>query len=167
MGRPRPERPELTTMPDSLPVAYVLNGPNLNLLGERETELYGRLTLPEIETLCRKRAETLGMELEFRQTNHEGTLVDWIQEASKRALGVALNAGGYSHDSIALLDAVRACACPVIEVHLSNIHAREDYRQTTRIGAAARGAIIGLGADGYVYALDAIYHQSGTGQEHK
>lgn len=137
-------------------MAYVLNGPNLNLLGSREPEVYGSTTLADIEQACASHADALGIGLVFRQSNHEGALIDWLQEASRTAIGVVLNPGGFGHHSVALHDAVRACACPVIGVHLSNIHAREPFRRIDRMAAAATGVISGLGVDGYCCALDMI-----------
>jgi 3-dehydroquinate dehydratase-2 len=135
---------------------YVLNGPNLNLLGEREPEIYGRESLVDIETSMRMKAKAHGRDIVFRQTNREGELVDWIQEARGAASAVILNAGGYSHTSIALLDACRALAIPLIEVHLSNPFARESYRRHSYISEAAKGVICGFGSSGYCLALDAL-----------
>ncbi len=135
---------------------YVLNGPNLNLLGTREPDMYGSASLADLEALCRVRAESLDLRLVFRQTNLEGELVDWIQEASNSAIGVVLNPAAYTHTSIAILDAIRACSCPVVEVHLSNPSAREPYRRVSRVAGAVIGTISGLGSDGYLYALDAL-----------
>jgi 3-dehydroquinate dehydratase II len=134
----------------------VLNGPNLNLLGVREPETYGRDTLADIEEACLERAAELGLAVDFRQSNHEGQLVDWIQEARGTADGIVLNPGGYSHTSIAILDALRASELPIIEVHLSNIHRRESYRRRSYVSEAAQGIICGLGAHGYLLALDAM-----------
>jgi 3-dehydroquinate dehydratase II len=139
-----------------LPTVFVLNGPNLNLLGVREPAVYGRGTLAEIEARCRARAAVLGLEIEFRQTNHEGELVDWIQAASQAAQGIVLNAGALTHTSVAVLDALSAVGLPVIEVHLSNIFRRERFRHHSYISLAASGIICGLGAHGYELALDAI-----------
>lgn len=135
---------------------YVLNGPNLNLLGRREPEVYGRTTLAEIGKRVAARAKSAGLGVVFRQSNHEGELVDWLQEARARAAGVILNAGAYSHTSVALLDAARALEKPLIEVHLSNPYARERFRQHSYISQAATGVICGLGADGYIAAIDAL-----------
>jgi 3-dehydroquinate dehydratase II len=134
----------------------VLNGPNLNLLGVREPETYGRDTLADIEEACLERAAELGLAVEFRQSNHEGQLVDWIQEARETADGIVLNPGGYTHTSVAILDALRASELPIIEVHLSNIHRRESYRRRSYVSEAAQGIICGLGAHGYLLALDAM-----------
>ena len=132
---------------------YVLNGPNLNLLGTREPEVYGPETLADIEAAVRARAgET---EVEFRQTNHEGILVDWVQEASVKASAVVLNAGAYTHTSVALHDALRACEAPIIEVHLSNIAKRESFRKRNFVAPVAAGSISGLGSLGYQLAIDA------------
>ncbi|HEX3808522.1 MAG TPA: type II 3-dehydroquinate dehydratase [Rhizomicrobium sp.] len=135
---------------------FVLNGPNLNLLGRREPEVYGRTTLAEIKAAVTARARTHGYTLSFHQTNHEGELVDQLQEAREKSCGVILNAGGYSHTSIALLDAARALEQPLIEVHLSNPYARELYRRHSYISEAADGVICGLGAQGYSVAVDAL-----------
>jgi 3-dehydroquinate dehydratase-2 len=135
---------------------YVLNGPNLNLIGEREPEIYGRETLAEIEVSMQAKAREQGRDIVFRQTNREGELVDWIQEARKAASAVILNAGGYSHTSIAILDACRALPVPLIEVHLSNPFARESYRRHSYVSEAAGGVICGFGALGYLIALDAL-----------
>ncbi len=140
----------------SLPLVFVLNGPNLNLLGLREPAVYGRTTLPEIEASCRTRAEALGLAVEFRQSNHEGVLVDWVQEARTAARGIVINAGAYTHTSIALLDALSAADKPIIEVHLSNIHRRETFRHLSYVSQAALGMICGLGPHGYVLALEAL-----------
>jgi 3-dehydroquinate dehydratase-2 len=135
---------------------YVLNGPNLNLLGQREPEVYGRTTLGEIGERVAAKARTLGLSTEFRQSNSEAELIDWLQEARDRASGVILNAGGLSHTSVALLDAARALTKPLIEVHLSNPYAREPYRRHSFISEAATGVICGLGANGYLHAVEAL-----------
>ena len=138
------------------PVIYVLNGPNLNLLGLREPEIYGHDTLDDIAGRLEDRAQTLGVELDIRQSNHEGHLVDWLHEAqAKGAKAAILNAGGFSHTSVALHDAVKAVSLPVIEVHLSNPQAREGFRRRSLIAPAAAGTIAGFGALGYELALDA------------
>ncbi|HWI29311.1 MAG TPA: type II 3-dehydroquinate dehydratase [Stellaceae bacterium] len=134
----------------------VLNGPNLNLLGVREPDTYGRETLADIEEACLERAAELDLAVDFRQSNHEGQLVDWIQEARETADGIVLNAGAYTHSSIAVLDALRASELPIVEVHLSNIHRREKYRWRSYVSEAAQGMICGFGAHGYLLALDAI-----------
>ena len=138
------------------PVIYVLNGPNLNLLGTREPEIYGPDTLDDIAERLVEKAEALGLAIEVRQSNHEGHLIDWLHEArSSRAKAVILNPGGLAHTSVALHDAIRAIGLPVIEVHLSNPAAREPFRHAALTAAAAKGTIAGLGALGYELALDA------------
>lgn len=139
-----------------MPTIFVLNGPNLNLLGLREPEVYGHDTLDDIAGRVEDRARELGFDVEFRQSNHEGHLIDWLHEANADgAKAVILNPGGYTHTSVALHDAVKAVSVPVIEVHLSNPHAREPFRHRSYIGKAARGTIAGFGALGYLLALDA------------
>ncbi len=138
------------------PVIYVLNGPNLNLLGLREPEIYGADTLDDIAGRLEDRAKALGVAIDMRQSNHEGHLIDWLHEAQAQgAKAVLLNAGGFSHVSVALHDAVKAVDVPVIEVHLSNPQARESFRRRSLIASAARGTIAGFGALGYELALDA------------
>jgi 3-dehydroquinate dehydratase-2 len=140
----------------SLPIIYVLNGPNLNLLGTREPEIYGPDTLDEIAGRIEDRALELGVEVEIRQSNHEGHLIDWLHEAqAEGAKAVILNAAGFTHSSVALHDAVRAVSTPVIEVHLSNPQARESFRRRSLIAPAARGTIAGFGTLSYLLALDA------------
>ena len=138
------------------PTILVLNGPNLNLLGLREPEIYGHETLADIEESCLEQAAELGLSVDFRQSNHEGQLVDWIQEARENADGIILNAGAYTHTSVAILDALNAAALPVIEVHLSNIYRREEFRHHSYVSRAARGVICGLGGHGYELALMAL-----------
>ena len=138
------------------PIVWVLNGPNLNLLGTREPSVYGRQNLADIEAACRKRAEALGLDVDFRQSNSEGALIDWVQAARGVAAGIVINAAGYTHTSIALMDALSAAELPVIEVHLSNIHRREEFRHHSYISPVARGVIVGLGGHGYELALDAL-----------
>jgi len=135
---------------------YVLNGPNLNALGKREPGIYGALTLADIEALCVAEGEKLGLEIVFRQSNHEGDLVDWFHEAGEKAAGIAVNAGAYTHTSIALHDAAKAIGIPVVELHLSNVHAREKFRHTSLLAPAAKGVICGFGADSYILALNAL-----------
>lgn len=137
-------------------VIYVLNGPNLNLLGLREPEIYGSDTLDDIAGMLEDRARELGLAIEMRQSNHEGHLVDWLHEAqAEGARAVLLNAGAYTHTSIALHDAIKAIGVPVIEVHLSNPHAREAFRHVSYVGMAAKGMVAGFGAGSYLAALDA------------
>lgn len=134
----------------------VLNGPNLNLLGQREPDVYGRLTLADIEAACTDLARTLSVGLRFAQSNHEGDLVDALHAANGSEDGVILNAGAYTHTSIALRDAIAAISPPVIELHLSNTHAREDFRHVSRIAPVCVGVIQGFGADGYALAIRAM-----------
>jgi 3-dehydroquinate dehydratase-2 len=138
------------------PVVLVLNGPNLNQLGVRQPEIYGRATLGDIEAACRERSGELGFDLEFRQSNSESELIGWIQEARTAVDGIVINGGAYSHTSVALLDALVGSQLPVIEVHLSNIYAREEFRHHSYISRAARGVICGLGPQGYLFALEAM-----------
>src|SRR5271166_4471021 len=141
---------------DALPTVFILNGPNLNLLGVRDPTVYGHDTLADIEGRCLARAAALELQIDFRQTNHEGQLVDWIQEARESADGIILNAGALTHTSVAVFDALSAAGLPVIEVHLSNIFKRESFRHHSYVSLAANGVICGLGAQGYELALDAI-----------
>ena len=138
------------------PLIFVLNGPNLNLLGKREPEVYGSDSLDDIAAALSARAKELGLDLDIRQSNHEGHLIDWLHEAQERgARAVILNPAGYTHTSVALRDAIAAITVPVIEVHLSNPQARESFRRRSLIGGVAKGTISGFGARGYVLALDA------------
>jgi 3-dehydroquinate dehydratase-2 len=139
-----------------LPTVFILNGPNLNLLGVRDPSVYGHETLANIEERCLARAAALDLQIDFRQTNHEGQLVDWIQEARESADGLILNAGALTHTSVAIFDALSAADLPVIEVHLSNIFRRESFRHHSYVSLAATGVICGLGAQGYERALDAL-----------
>ena len=145
----------------------VLNGPNLNLLGTREPALYGSTGLADLQRLCEEAAAELGAEVELRQTNHEGELVDWLQQAgaaqeSGELLGVVLNAGAYSHTSIAIRDAIVGSGLTVVEVHISNVHAREDFRRHSYISAVAAGVIVGFGVAGYPLALRALVSAPGS-----
>jgi 3-dehydroquinate dehydratase II len=138
-------------------LVYVLNGPNLNLLGTREPSVYGGMTLGGIEAAVRKRGEALGLSIEFRQTNHEGELIDWVHEAlSRGAAGLVVNPGALTHTSIALHDAIRAVGLPVVEVHLSNVFAREAFRHHSYVSPVAKGVICGFGPKGYELALEAL-----------
>lgn len=134
----------------------VLNGPNLNLLGTRQPQVYGSTTLKDVEALCRATGERLGIGIDFRQSNHEGTLVDWIHEAKGRHAGIVLNAGAYTHTSIALMDAIASVELPVAEVHLSNIHRREEFRHLSYISKVAVGMICGFGVHGYALGIEAL-----------
>ncbi|MHA1560420.1 MAG: type II 3-dehydroquinate dehydratase [Alphaproteobacteria bacterium] len=142
-------------MPD---LVFILNGPNLNLLGTREPDVYGHSTLADIEENCQKKAESLGFAIDFRQSNKEGELVDWIQAAAGPASGIIINPGAYSHTSVAIHDALLAVGIPAIEVHLSNIFAREPFRRHSYVSPVAAGVISGLGPHVYTLALDAISH---------
>ncbi len=135
---------------------YILNGPNLNLLGTREPDIYGSATLGSIEESCHKLGQSLDMEIVFRQSNEEGELVNWIQEAGSKSEGLILNAGAYTHTSVALHDAIKASGMPTIEVHLSNIFQREEFRHHSYISPVAVGMICGFGAQGYELALTAL-----------
>ncbi len=135
---------------------FVLNGPNLNALGKREPGIYGGQTLADIAAMCVETGKGLGFTVDFRQTNHEGVLVDWIHEAGDTAAGIAINPGAYGHTSIAMHDAIRAISIPVVELHLSNIHAREEFRHKSMIAPAAKGVICGFGAQSYILALHAL-----------
>ena len=134
----------------------VLNGPNLNLLGQREPEVYGFATLDDVEALCRVVAAEYGREIEARQSNHEGVLIDWIHEARERASGVVINPGGYTHTSVALRDAIATLGVPVVEVHISNIHGREEFRHRSLVSSVVDGVVCGLGPEGYRVAVDWI-----------
>lgn len=139
-----------------MPSILILNGPNLNLLGTRQPEVYGTTTLADIEAMCRSAAEARGIDLAFEQSNHEGVLVDQIHAARTSHDGIILNAGAYTHTSIALMDAIASVELPVIELHLSNVHARESFRHQSYIAKVALGLICGFGARGYVLALAAL-----------
>jgi 3-dehydroquinate dehydratase-2 len=134
---------------------YILNGPNLNMLGKREPGIYGAATLETIAEDCRKTGAELGFSVDFRQSNHEGVLIDWLHEANDKAVAALINPGAYGHTSIALHDAIRAISIPVIELHLSNIHAREEFRHKTWTAPAVKGVICGFGAHSYTLAMQA------------
>jgi 3-dehydroquinate dehydratase-2 len=134
----------------------VLNGPNLNLLGTRQPEVYGSTTLADVEAMCADKAKTLGIEIDFRQSNHEGTLVDWIHQAKGKHDGILINAGAYTHTSIALHDAIASVELPVAEVHISNIHKREEFRHLSYISKVSVGMICGFGTYGYLMGIDAL-----------
>ncbi|MEM6305215.1 MAG: type II 3-dehydroquinate dehydratase [Pseudomonadota bacterium] len=139
-----------------MPSVLILNGPNLNLLGTREPDVYGATTLAEIERMCRAKAADLGLSLDFAQTNHEGAMIDHIHAAKGTHGGIVLNAGAYTHTSVALMDAVASVELPTIELHLSNVHAREEFRHRSYIAKVAVGIICGFGPAGYTLALDAM-----------
>ena len=136
---------------------HVINGPNLNLLGTREPDVYGHATLADVEKLCRATAERFALTIEFRQSNHEGEIVDWIQAAGRdKAAGLVLNAGAYTHTSVAIHDAIAAIKLPVIEVHISNIFARESFRRRSYVAPVAKASLCGFGIDGYALAITGL-----------
>ncbi|MHA6782100.1 type II 3-dehydroquinate dehydratase [Pseudonocardia saturnea] len=146
----------------------VLNGPNLNLLGTRKPEVYGTTTLADVEEMCREAAGKLGLEVEFRQSNHEGQLVDWIHDWGRevkagRAIGAVYNPGAHTHTSIALHDAIEGAELPVIECHISNVHKREEFRHHSFISPVAAGIIVGFGVHGYVLALQGLHQLARSG----
>jgi 3-dehydroquinate dehydratase II len=142
---------------------YVLNGPNLNLLGTREPDLYGRATLADVEKLCRTAAQRFGLTVEFRQSNHEGEIVDWIHQArAEAAAGLIINPAAYTTTSIAILDALHTMEAPVIEIHITNIHAREPFRRDSYVSRVARGVICGFGVQGYALAIAGLAEMIGT-----
>ncbi|HUL04870.1 MAG TPA: type II 3-dehydroquinate dehydratase [Candidatus Acidoferrum sp.] len=147
------------------PKILIVNGPNLNMLGVREPAVYGRDRLADIEKLCRQAARDLALAIDFRQSNHEGEIVGWIQEARESCAGIVINAGAYTHTSVAILDALQLAELPVIEVHLSNIFRREDFRHHSYVSLAARAVICGLGKTGYRLALEALAEMLGTTKE--
>ncbi len=139
-------------MPETI---LILNGPNLNLLGTREPEIYGATTLADIEANCHAHAETVGVSIDFRQSNTEGELVDWVQQAQGTAIAIIINAAAYTHTSVALHDALKATGLPIVELHLSNVYKRESFRHKSFISSVANGVMCGFGAHGYVMAIDA------------
>jgi 3-dehydroquinate dehydratase-2 len=147
------------------PKILVVNGPNLNMLGVREPAVYGRDRLADIEKLCRKAGRAFGLAIDFRQSNHEGEIVGWLQEARASHAGIVINAGAYTHTSIAILDALQLAELPAIEVHLSNIFRREEFRHHSYVSLAARAVICGLGSAGYRLALEALAEILGTTKE--
>ncbi len=151
------------TPSDRPPLIAVLNGPNINMLGLREPEKYGSATLDDLEALCAETAEALGLAIDFRQTNAEGELINWVQECRGRAAGIVINPAGYTHTSIALMDALLAVDLPVIEVHITNIHRREEFRHRSYVSKAATGVIAGLGVGGYALALRAMAERVAPG----
>ena len=143
----------------------VLNGPNLNMLGTRQPEIYGRETLAEIAELCRDTGRELGAEIDFRQSNHEGELIGWIHEARETRDAVVINPAGLTHTSLSLMDALIACELPVIELHLSNPHRREPFRHDSYVSKVADGVICGLGSHGYALAVEAAVRLAGRGAD--
>ena len=149
--------PALESRPGAAnPIIYVLNGPNLNLLGKRQPEIYGRETLADVEAECRRTGGELGLSIEFRQTNAEHQLIDWIQEARERASGIIINPAAFTHTSVAILDALYACEFPIFEVHISNIHSREEFRHHSFVSRVAAGVICGFGTQGYSLAIQRL-----------
>jgi 3-dehydroquinate dehydratase II len=138
---------------DMNPIVYVLNGPNLNLLGKRQPEIYGHEPLADVEIECRRLGEELGLNIEFRQTNAESQLIDWIHEARERAAGIVINPAAFTHTSVAILDALQSCEFPILEVHISNIHQREEFRRHSFVSRVATGVICGFGTGGYALAI--------------
>ena len=147
------------------PRVLVLNGPNLNMLGTRQPEIYGRETLAEIEALCREKGHALGAEVDFRQSNREGELIDWIHEAREAQDALVINPAGLTHTSLSLMDALIACELPVIELHLSNPHRREAFRHDSYVSKVAAGVICGLGSHGYALAVEAAIRLASRGAE--
>ena len=141
-------------------LVYVLNGPNLNLLGKRQPHIYGHETLADVERECREVAEELGLEIRFHQSNREYEVIDWIHEARETAGGIAINPAAFTHTSVAVLDALNVFDGPVIEIHISNVHAREEFRHHSYISPVARGTIVGFGVYGYVLAIQGLYELS-------
>ena len=137
-------------------IVYVLNGPNLNLLGQREPEIYGSETLADVAADCRRLGAELGLEIRFHQSNAEHQIIDWIHAARTEAAGIVINPAAFTHTSVAILDALKACACPVIEVHLSNVHAREAFRHHSYVSPVAAAIIVGCGTQGYRFALERL-----------
>lgn len=148
------------------PSIVVLNGPNLNLLGEREPHLYGHATLEDVETMCREAAERGGHDLDFRQTNHEGVMIDWIQEVRHSADGVVVNAAGWTHTSVAIRDALSNVEGTIVEVHITDIHAREEFRRHSFISDVADHVVVGHGVRGYVEAVDLVISREGVPRHH-
>ena len=149
---------------DRRPVVLVLNGPNLNMLGVRQPEIYGRETLGDIEVACKERALELDVAVEFRQSNYEGELIEWIHEARDNADGIIINPAGLTHTSVPVHDAIKGIKVPVIETHISNIHAREPWRNHSYVSFAAKAVICGFGIQGYALAIDGLVAMSGTGK---
>ncbi len=149
---------------ESRPLIAVLNGPNLNMLGLREPALYGAATLDDVEQLCAETGDQYGLAIDFRQTNGEGELVSWVQECRGRAAGIVINPAGYTTTSVALMDALLSAELPVIEVHITNIHRREEFRHHSYVSKAAVGVICGLGIQGYALALGAMATLVGAGE---
>jgi 3-dehydroquinate dehydratase-2 len=143
-------------------LVFVLNGPNLNLLGRREPEIYGRETLADVEAECRRVGEAHGLEIRFHQSNREYELIDWIHEARAAAAGIVINPAAFTHTSVAIRDALAACDCPIIEVHVSNVHRREPFRHHSYVSGIASGVIAGFGVQGYPFAVMRLAHLIGV-----
>jgi len=141
---------------------YILNGPNLNLLGSREPHIYGHETLADVEAECRRLAAEFGLAVKFQQSNAEFQLIDWIHEARESAVAIIINPGAFTHTSIAILDALKACSCPILEVHISNVHRREAFRHTSYVSLAATGVMAGFGTHGYQLAVRHVAHLLNT-----
>ena len=137
---------------------FILNGPNLNLLGKRQPEIYGRETLADVEASCRAIGDELGLAIRFHQSNREYELIDWVHEAREAAAGIVINPAAFTHTSVALLDALKTCECPILEVHISNVHQRESFRHHSYVSLAAAGVIAGFGTQGYTLALQRLAH---------
>ena len=144
------------------PIVYILNGPNLNLLGTRQPEIYGRETLADLEAECRRIGADVGLEIEFRQTNAEFQLIDWIHESRLRAAGIVINPAALGHTSVAVLDALNTCEFPILEVHISNIHKREEFRHHSFVSRVAAGVICGFGTQGYLLAIQRLARLIGS-----
>jgi 3-dehydroquinate dehydratase-2 len=142
-------------------IVYVLNGPNLNLLGLREPHIYGHETLTDVESACRALGQELGLEIAFHQSNAEYQLIDWIHEARERAAAIVINPAAFTHTSVAILDALSACTCPIFEVHISNVHRRETFRHHSYVSRTATGVMAGFGTHGYLLALRQVAHLLG------
>jgi 3-dehydroquinate dehydratase-2 len=154
-------RPEVMSHASPMPLIAVLNGPNINMLGLRQPHLYGSATIDDLEQLCADTGARLGLAIDFRQTNGEGELISWVQECRGKAAGIVINPAGYTTTSIGLMDALLAAEVPVIEVHITNIHRREEFRQHSYVSKVAEGVIAGLGIKGYVLALEALSEMIG------
>ena len=144
-------------------LAFVLNGPNLNLLGKREPTIYGHETLADVEAACRDASRALGLDIRFHQSNREYELIDWVHEARELAAGIVINPAAFTHTSVAIHDALAACECPILEVHISNIHKREAFRHHSYVSSLASGVIAGFGTQGYVLALHRLASLTGAG----
>ena len=139
-------------------LVFVLNGPNLNLLGKRQPEIYGYETLADVEASCREAGDALGLDIRCHQSNREYELIDWVHEAREAAAGIVINPAAFTHTSVALLDALKTCECPILEVHISNVHQRESFRHHSYVSLAAAGVIAGFGTQGYTLALQRLAH---------